>query len=277
MTHADTGAQLAFERIAFDLKRQIEDGVLGPGARTPSQGELMEIYGASSLTVQKAMRSLRDEGWVVSTPGRGTFVCGRDAESDAAVNPSEAVELGRSKMINVRLRLPNVGEIRGTWRLTREEKQAAWELYIELATRVGGVTIGDGGPLLREMLNSHYDVFGATRDVLRRSGPAVAPRVAPSELTFAVLVVEVLNGVLRPVIARWHPELAEYERSRPDGLCMAEHEQRWGRAEECRRDLLACTKALLDVAAVFGEAAGAGDLLADARARIDSLQVTTDT
>ncbi|EST23520.1 hypothetical protein N566_25700 [Streptomycetaceae bacterium MP113-05] len=37
----------------------------------------MQQHGASSLTVQKAMGLLRDEGWAVSRPGKGTFVSTR--------------------------------------------------------------------------------------------------------------------------------------------------------------------------------------------------------
>jgi DNA-binding GntR family transcriptional regulator len=71
------GTQLAFERIAEDLKQQIRDHALAPGAALPSQSQLMQQYGASSLTVQKAMGLLRDEGWAVSRPGKGTFVSTR--------------------------------------------------------------------------------------------------------------------------------------------------------------------------------------------------------
>lgn len=71
------GTLLAFERIAEDLKQQIRDHALAPGAALPSQSQLMKQYGASSLTVQKAMALLRDEGWAVSRPGKGTFVSTR--------------------------------------------------------------------------------------------------------------------------------------------------------------------------------------------------------
>ncbi|MFF4830287.1 GntR family transcriptional regulator [Streptomyces sp. NPDC001315] len=71
------GTLLAFERIAEDLRQQIRDHALAPGAALPSQSQLMKQYGASSLTVQKAMGLLRDEGWAVSRPGKGTFVSSR--------------------------------------------------------------------------------------------------------------------------------------------------------------------------------------------------------
>lgn len=80
---SDGGTLLAFERIAEDLKQQIRDHALAPGAALPSQSQLMKQYGASSLTVQKAMGLLRDEGWAVSRPGKGTFVSTRSDFSHA--------------------------------------------------------------------------------------------------------------------------------------------------------------------------------------------------
>lgn len=44
------------------------------GARVPSNRELMSEYGASPVTVQKAMRQLARLGLVESRPGAGTFV-----------------------------------------------------------------------------------------------------------------------------------------------------------------------------------------------------------
>src|SRR5690606_29575319 len=44
-----------------------------PGARLPSNRELVTRYGASPVTVQKAMRTLAALGLVDSRPGVGTF------------------------------------------------------------------------------------------------------------------------------------------------------------------------------------------------------------
>ncbi len=45
-----------------------------PGARLPSTRELVARYGASPVTVQKALRTLTSQGMVESRPGVGTFV-----------------------------------------------------------------------------------------------------------------------------------------------------------------------------------------------------------
>ena len=60
------------DRIVADLRRWI--ATAPPGARVPSNRELTTRYGASPITVQKAMRALAALGLVDSRPGVGTFV-----------------------------------------------------------------------------------------------------------------------------------------------------------------------------------------------------------
>lgn len=60
------------DRIVEELRRWI--ATAPPGARVPSNRELTARFGASPLTVQKAMRALAGSGLVESRPGVGTFV-----------------------------------------------------------------------------------------------------------------------------------------------------------------------------------------------------------
>ncbi|MEU6318106.1 winged helix-turn-helix domain-containing protein [Streptomyces sp. NPDC047009] len=69
---------LTFEVIAEALREQIRSGGLRPGDALPTQAVLMREFGASSLTVQKAMTLLKQEGWAVSRPGKGAFVAHHD-------------------------------------------------------------------------------------------------------------------------------------------------------------------------------------------------------
>ena len=68
------------------------------------------------------------------------------------------------KQIAVRLKLPFLGEISGTWEPGLAERDAAWELYIELITRVSVVDLGPDEGLVREALSSLYTLFGTTRE-----------------------------------------------------------------------------------------------------------------
>ncbi|WP_051866486.1 winged helix-turn-helix domain-containing protein [Streptomyces griseus] len=75
---AGSGVQLTFEVIAETLRERIRAGGLGAGDPLPTQTALMREFGASSLTVQKAMTLLKQDGWAVSRPGKGAFVAHRD-------------------------------------------------------------------------------------------------------------------------------------------------------------------------------------------------------
>ncbi|WP_307835358.1 winged helix-turn-helix domain-containing protein [Streptomyces adelaidensis] len=75
---AGRGVQLTFEVIAESLRERIRSGGLRPGDALPTQAVLMREFGAASLTVQKAMALLKQEGWAVSRPGKGAFVAHHD-------------------------------------------------------------------------------------------------------------------------------------------------------------------------------------------------------
>lgn len=60
------------ERILAGVRTWVSSAP--PGAQVPSNRALMAEYGASPVTVQKAMRQLADLGLVESRPGSGTFV-----------------------------------------------------------------------------------------------------------------------------------------------------------------------------------------------------------
>ncbi|MEV0603195.1 GntR family transcriptional regulator [Streptomyces sp. NPDC050315] len=66
-----------FQRIADDLRRQIDEGVLAVGARIPSRAELKRAYEASDQTVDRAVRVLKAAGYAEGQFGRGVFVADR--------------------------------------------------------------------------------------------------------------------------------------------------------------------------------------------------------
>src|SRR5215217_3276074 len=93
--------------------------------------------------------------------------------------------------------------IEGTWTPTEKERRAAWEMYVELVTRLPVAKMGPDEGLLREALDSLYSLFGTTREILQRYGPNVARPSGPDNLSFGFIAVAVLNGSLRPLLARW--------------------------------------------------------------------------
>lgn len=117
--------------------------------------------------------------------------------------------------IRINFKVPGFGGISGTWEPDESEIKAAWELYVEMATRtpLGGVSPQGGS--VREALNSIYSLFDTTRTILRNYGPGVARPKGGRELSFGYLAVSMLNHVLRPLLTEWHPRLQQWERENP--------------------------------------------------------------
>ena len=60
--------------IADALRARIGDDEFRAGRLLPSESELSKLYGASRVTVRKALEALRDQGLVDSRQGFGWFV-----------------------------------------------------------------------------------------------------------------------------------------------------------------------------------------------------------
>lgn len=63
-----------YRRIADDLRGRIQSGDLPPGMVLPAARELIEQYGTSKTTVERALTTLRTEGLIESAQGRDTRV-----------------------------------------------------------------------------------------------------------------------------------------------------------------------------------------------------------
>jgi hypothetical protein len=108
---------------------------------------------------------------------------------------------------------------------------------VELVTRISVAELSPNDGLLRESLSSLYSIFTTTRHILRTYGPSVARPKKDSELSFGYLAISVLNYVLRPVLAKWHPLLLDYEHQRVASVSALQHEAVWEQAAELRQVL----------------------------------------
>ncbi len=120
------------------------------------------------------------------------------------------------KDVQVGLNL-GVVQLSGTWEPNDTERLAAWELYVELLTRISVAPLAQDHGLLREALTSLYSLFGTTRQILRTHGPDIAEPKRDGEYSFGFLAVVMLNFSLRPLLAQWHPELEDWESQRRNG------------------------------------------------------------
>ncbi len=122
--------------------------------------------------------------------------------------------------------------IEGIWDPTENERMAAWDMYVEIVTRIPVAYVKPEMGLLRISLSSLYKIFDATREILRKYGPSVARPRVEGQLSFAYLSIKVLDLILRPFMMKWHPLLAEYERSKKGSDSPQEHEKKWARYGE---------------------------------------------
>ena len=59
--------------LAADLRRRIVDGAIQPGAKLPSENDLVSEFGVSRTVVRSALTRLQAEGLVETERGRGSF------------------------------------------------------------------------------------------------------------------------------------------------------------------------------------------------------------
>jgi GntR family transcriptional regulator len=64
-------------QIAAWLQERIESGELAPGRKIPSESDLVGEFGVARTTARRAVALLRDQGWITTVPGRGSYVVGQ--------------------------------------------------------------------------------------------------------------------------------------------------------------------------------------------------------
>ena len=75
-TNISSGVAL-YEQIAEQIKQLIVKGELAEGEPLPSVRALAQQLGVSVITTRRAYTELEQEGYVVTTPAKGTFVSHR--------------------------------------------------------------------------------------------------------------------------------------------------------------------------------------------------------
>src|ERR1700721_2601199 len=61
-------------RVLADLRAQIRDGVLPPGARVPSRNAIIARYGVGETAAKHALQVLAAEGLIEARAGSGSYV-----------------------------------------------------------------------------------------------------------------------------------------------------------------------------------------------------------
>ena len=150
-------------------------------------------------------------------------------------------------LTEIKVYVPQISEL--TFVVNSDARRTAWELFVEVSTRVSSQPLSEGEGYLREALNSLYQLFGHTRDLLRKSQPA---RVA-SRQSVEYFALTMLNQQLRPFLTKWHPRLGAFEKSG------GTDESTWSENEAFRTELEAMRQNLIQFALGFGRLAGVQD------------------
>src|SRR5690348_74169 len=97
-----------YAQVIGELRRRIESGEYAPGSLLPSEHQLSAEFQIARPTVVRALRVLRQDGWIETQQGKGSFVRGRPAlaglvsarpgedalNRDEAREPGELIEAG---------------------------------------------------------------------------------------------------------------------------------------------------------------------------------------
>lgn len=159
------------------------------------------------------------------------------------------------RKVSVKIKTPFL-DVQGDWEADESEQKAAWELYVELVTRIAVQELKLGEGLLREALSSLHDIFSETRQILRKYGPSVAQPKGGGTLSFGSIAVQVLNTAIRPFLSKWHPLLSAHENTRNPDDSPVEHEGKWNKNIEVRDDLSRLNASLTEYAKLLADAAG---------------------
>jgi DNA-binding GntR family transcriptional regulator len=147
-----------YAQITGELQRRIQSGEYPPGSLLPSEHQLSAEFGTARPTVVRALRELRQAGWIDTQQGKGSFVRGRPAlarvsaerrgqselDRDESREAGELISAGPSSAparVAALLGVPVGAELASRRRLIRQDGEASeivtWWLPPELASQAG--------------------------------------------------------------------------------------------------------------------------------------------
>ena len=102
------------------------------------------------------------------------------------------------------------------WKPSDPDKEAAWDLYVELLTRITTQSLPNEDGVEQTALDSIYALFALTRQTLKTHGR--------QSIAFARIAVIILNQVVRPFTAKWHRRSQNGAFASPEQCALFRHE-----------------------------------------------------
>src|ERR1700722_10108038 len=151
-----------YAQVVAEIQRRIESGQYPPGSLLPSEHQLSDEFRVARPTVVRALRVLRQDGWIETQQGKGSFVRGRPAlagletqrpgedalNRDESDEPGELVKTGVSAppaRVAVLLGLADGADVIARRWLVRRDGEAS-----ELVTWWIPTALADGSDLASE-------------------------------------------------------------------------------------------------------------------------------
>ena len=131
----------------------------------------------------------------------------------------------------------NLKFLEAEWTPNKSDKDAAWELYIELLTRVATQYLGPKHGDEKTALESIHSLFELTRNTIKNHGRKC--------MEFTKVAIVVLNQIIRPFTAKWHKESTAGGFKDPEKCKLFRDE-----LSQLQKDLRIYTKMLADIASV---------------------------
>ena len=121
--------------------------------------------------------------------------------------------------------------------ITEDDQAAAWDMYVELITRITTQPLEDTDGDEETALASVHQLFPITREILKNKG-----RNAEN---FSKIAIIVLNQIIRPFTAKWHKKKLNGAFSDKNECMLFRRE-----LKQLQRELMCYSKLLAEVAGV---------------------------
>lgn len=179
-------------RVLEDLRAQILDGVLGPGARVPSRNGIMARYGVGETAAKHALGVLAAEGLIETRAGSGCYV--------RSVPDVRLLEHGRPHFPGSPFGLEQATE--ASWQHHTERAGADSRLARVLGLAEGDPVIrtryllsADGSPVQLATSHEPAALTGHTEVAFPEDGPLAGRGVIPRMRAIGVHVDQVTEDI----------------------------------------------------------------------------------
>lgn len=83
---SETASVRGYRQVATTVRERIESGAYPAGAQLPTEASLVEEFGVARDTVRRAIALLAEDGLVVTSHGRGSYVRGGDDGQEIGIS-----------------------------------------------------------------------------------------------------------------------------------------------------------------------------------------------